>query len=124
MNNDEIRLAIAKAKGWREVHNTQGILMGGEPGEVAWWKPVPYWPTDIKAAWELVEEAQAAKVGLVLHNSLRFIPSPETWSYACTFYDPVGGPNHEVYSAEEETAPLAICRAWLAWDEGRKDRHE
>ena len=121
MTNDEIRIKIAKLKGWRvyDPKDYNGQLFGTSP-EGVFYSALPDWPGEMSPAWSLVEEARKAEVGVMIHNSLTILPVPDIWSYTCAFYDPIGGPHHKTYSAEAETAAMAICLAWLAWKEGDK----
>jgi hypothetical protein len=123
MTPEELQIAVEKALGWsREPHRNCDC------GKMAWYDPqggahmrdsVPSWPEDLSAAWELVEDAEAAGVGFELSNIHKDILTAKwlrtEWAYDATFFDPIGGPVSLKYKAEDLTAPLAICRAWLFW---------
>lgn len=109
MTNDELRLAIAKAKGWKYLPLTIAPFWTGE-GYVE----ASDWPEDIGAAWELVEEMRADKAitYVYLHgcDNGRVMPGKEYYvelsSGQCAYAD---------------TAPRAICMAWLKWQEGKRE---
>lgn len=144
---DELRLKIAKAKGypasvwsihkWTDTHDAlefdyRPCTMGAEvmypddrgdcPGLEMFvdgaWISVPDWPRSIAAAWELITEAEGAGVGFDLCDVVYTQPS-NVYFYEATFFDPIGGPNSKRYEARCSTVPEAICRAWLAWKEGK-----
>jgi hypothetical protein len=125
---DELRLRIAKAKGW-------GIYkIGVEPrkyiyplppedhinldpadisdGEIHWQSDAPDWPRDIAAAWELWDEMTAAKVELELSNQFS-----ERDPYMLKWSKGFGDIWHAVLAA---TVQKAIARAWLAWKEANE----
>jgi hypothetical protein len=127
-DNAELRLRIAKAKGYVFAYVTpshRGRLYPYSPGEIAVagsplaediadgheaeiaWGGTPNWPNDIAAAWELVEEAQAEPYEQAFQIN-RTVAISSRWS--CH----VG--NYHAYGA---TAPEAICRAYLAWMENK-----
>ena len=62
--------------------------------------PIPDWPNNIKAAWGLVEEMGAGV-------NIRHVVDTYGDKWHCSFNLPLW------YS--DDTAPLAICRAYLAW---------
>ena len=124
--NDEIRLAMAKAKGWRCIRfvstdrnppaRTVSCIV--EPGEVAvgegseFWVAensdewdvnlVPAWPTDIAAASELADELPAFTLTRYFEGTyqLSFYIAPYVSDGGCAYAD---------------TKERAICLAWLAW---------
>lgn len=122
--NEELRLEIAKAKGWKMWNtyykNTSFLPLCPEDKldvevgfEVEWvtshprlyWQTGdPNWPENIAAAWELVEEiplVEAVKVERTEKNE------PHYW---CAIVK-----GDDWYTGEAETAPRAICLAWLEW---------
>lgn len=77
------------------------------------WEPVPDWPASIADAWELVEDGKCtvgyAKVG-----------SDANGKWYASFYD-LGDKPHtgRSFDGHGDTAPLAICRAWLMAQEAQ-----
>jgi hypothetical protein len=135
MTDDELRLAIAKARGWTVYHYDKDYrdscyycLLNGDgypvnddymnnhhQTEAEAWADCPDWPTDLNAAFGLVREAEGQNVGFSLHNVS--YDNGKRITYEATFYDPWGGPKCEKYSVEATTPARAICEAWLKWKE-------
>jgi hypothetical protein len=108
MTPDELRIAIAKAKGWKtetfHTFSSSGRVVGTAP-DGKFFDTVPNWPADIAAAWELVEEVGAKNWTVTIENLadrptevLARIGIPFTLIW---------------YTGFSDTAPLALCRAWL-----------
>lgn len=78
------------------------------------WEQTPRYSTDIAAAWQVVEKWRAKGEGFQL-DSLGFtgVEGETDAAWRCSFMDATDG-GMEHYSAEAETAPLAICLAALA----------
>lgn len=117
MTPADLRLAIARAKGWKEVGPGGACLVVPPEGDprrnwAAEWDENGFpdwmenWPADITAAWELVDDARAAKMNVHIEA--------EAEECFCLFYPPELDESKEAQGIGE-TAPLAICRAWLAW---------
>ena len=123
----EVRLRIAKLKGYRWYDNGQrpialetyraypvywdGLGAQPEPSEYCDLKRLPAWTREETAAWSLVEEMRQA--GIVCE--VLAIPEErksKNGAYEIKLYD-ADLFIHEV----GETAPLTICRGWLAWQE-------
>ena len=117
MTDDEIRLKIAKAKGWVK---TDSVFTAGAVtiAAVGWYKSdaetntietmsvLPDWPRDIAAAWGLVEEMPHVRVvKWSIYWSCSVCPKD-------TFLDIPG-----YFYEQGDTAPRAICLAWIAWRE-------
>ena len=124
MTNEELRLAIAKAKGiqfhvsdggeWiqggyrmHREYTDKGDLIGkfyyeddGQP----YYDLCPNWPTSIADAWELVEE-MARGVDVVVSVSVHNGKSSASF----------GKGNWFRLSSNHDTAPRAICESYLAW---------
>jgi hypothetical protein len=130
MNEQEIRMEIAERKGMQR-HHLEPIYMEGycNDGEDSWdgyFCPrcqcsvlsynstpcCPDWPASIAAVWELLDELGPLEIGYSVENSLW---SKDELFVECVIYEPIGGPNSQKWKAEERTAPLAICKAWLSW---------
>ena len=133
MTNDELRIAIAKAKGmnagvveeWDDIYGThhthdyagdRNWYPAGTPihyAENGVFYPLPDWPNDIAAAWELVEEMITPKdesIAAILASHRPYIVwNGEDWIYL------VGGDESDEQVARGTTLPLAISRAWLIW---------
>ena len=124
MTNDEIRVKIAKLRGanWWEIDGQaylcnpmhaamlpKGAKVVDSPSPVSKvYYRVSNWPVDIKAAWELVEEmATPDNFGLSFWNN-------NVWE--CIYR------KEEDYTGfvEADTAPLAICHAFIQWKESQK----
>ena len=112
MTAEELRLAIAKAKGWKEVY---GKMYESTPMEhVYWTRPdgnrtlyPDDWAGYISAAWDLVEEMGHMRWSITIEN----MPS-KPQEVVCRAFMPFIPGRINGYG---ETAPLAICRCWLAW---------
>lgn len=129
MTDDELRLEIAKAKGWNFPHEeiyTQFVTremamdacdmsMEGMPIPDSVWVQgdgdPPNWPADISAAWELVEEVITADYRAGIWQLKE--------GYNCSILKPIYLDGDEfvrcVTESQADTAPRAICEAWLAW---------
>jgi len=106
MDGDALRLAVAKALGWRRVYKGSGFIVSLSPkGEE---ELLPDWPRDIAAAWELMEEMRNAELNVTIYHAV----GVDGWIVSLDYMD-----NFAYYG---ETAPIAICRAWLAWKGGAK----
>jgi hypothetical protein len=109
---EELRLAIIKAKGiitgTAQTHDFRHgygpVRMINLPDG----KDIPNWPADIAAAWELVEEIIADGRQVLLYC--------DRYNYVCKILEHRFG-GKMLFVSEADTAPLAICRAWLAWKE-------
>ena len=71
MTDDELRIKAAELRGWTDICNIRLIVGGKDLTMRPNWQgrtpdglldpvPIPDWPNDIAAAWELVEQARAA----------------------------------------------------------------
>lgn len=69
----------------------------------------PYWTEHMNAAWELVEEVPPDKWFVSVDR--------DHTRWMCFFGSNVSSED-EYYQGEGDTAPLAICRAYLLWKEG------
>jgi hypothetical protein len=123
MTPEEIRQEIAERRGWSYVvvsHKytalPDGKLSEGIPiygyifnGGVSY---PPDWPASIAAAWELVEEISKGDYT----TSLTYSDCADVVIYDQGNGDPEADPSLiYVSSGHADTAPLAICKAWLAW---------
>ena len=144
MSNDELRLAIAKAKytlveirlcskdpecgDWSEIQSLD--LMGNDAnpcyqlqpcygennGENMWWEVCPNWPTNITAAWELFEELRQNmfRVQLSIWNN------KPIW-LAQAFYRQEHDEHKHFLNGRGDTASQAICMLWLSWKGGNNE---
>lgn len=107
---DELQAEIAEKRGWKlseppfkSSNTVEWLTPGGGVGT-----SLPKWTTEISAAWGVLEEMKrhplVVNVKLNISNNVKI-----------TFleYRPIPHNNAIIYEAD--TAPLAICRAWLAW---------
>jgi hypothetical protein len=72
-----------------------------------------FWITHMGDAWTLLDEVSKLEIGYSIENSLYSME--DNPSVECVIYEPIGGPFSQKWGARENTAPLAICKAWLAW---------
>jgi hypothetical protein len=105
MDSDELRKKIAELNGWTEIDEPVYGEAKSPDGEYKPWCYIPEWPTDIGVAMELVDEAQAEPHLQVF--SLERVPSINP-RWRCT----IG-----IHSRAADTAPRAICLAFIAWKE-------
>ena len=77
--------------------------------------PVPDWPHSIADAWELVEEMMKPTPDTGIFG-VRVVCNHET-GWACLYEESDGS----ITVRNADTAPLAICRAWVAWKKDGKD---
>ncbi len=118
MTNDEMRIAIGKLRGFDvaispsatrdhlwfqlfkdgERYSTNSYLVEDKA-----WRDAPNWPENIADAWELWEELPPFK-SIEYH-------APMNRPYSVMYT--VGNTHHQF---DADTAPLAICVAWLAWE--------
>ena len=120
LTDNEIRLKIAELKGWRvyDVNLDYRVekYMGTSP-EGVFYAVLPDWPTDIAAAWEMVEEIKAAGIWFMMGNP-DFNPDAAMvhgwWAKLYLPDDDTGGIEIEQVA---DTAARAICLAWLTWKE-------
>lgn len=123
MTNDEIRLKIAKLKleplGWCVINSERGWFEKKReyaPGvEVKKLENTPNWPENVADAWGLFEELSAN------HFSTKLM----TWDHvdnACIILHHRQGHDENISDDEimADTAPRAICLAWIAWKESQK----
>ena len=126
MTHDEIaqldaaglRLEVARVKGFidnREFCENEFLGPDNEwyylESEYEADRIVPNWPADIAAAWELVEEMRAAGQLVII----KLWPEPaEFFSIEILWKRDKDG----YVQTKGDTAPLAICRAWLMWKQG------
>jgi len=121
MTPEQLREAIAKAKGWRCI-----VVDHGDFSRTIWWdKPdgtsaptLPDWPTNIANAWELVDEIRASGCELRIDTD-RNGGGADIYSVAIMKFrgDGRGTGWTQVVEAEAPTAPFAISRCWLMWKE-------
>jgi len=99
MTDDEIRTSIAKAKGIEKIGwvHPNGTFV---PGYL-------YWLTDIKAAWELVDEMESQDIRLIIFTGVNDIHGYKKGEDDTILFEIYGAP----------TIKHAICLAWLAWKE-------
>lgn len=107
MDAAQLRLAIARAKGWERFLSLDGHMLGRSP-DGTWFDSVPDWPNDISAAWELVEE-----MGKSCKVHVSYYAFDTKWYCSTIRVDEID--DVLIFFAKDDTAPLAICRAWLLW---------
>ncbi len=112
MSDTELRIEVAKAKGWKNVKYlpVSETIMGIPPDGEMIPDYVPNYPHDISAAWELVEEIKDNFEDFQLYHHFEDQPGD---GWYCSF-----GQNNK-YLVIADTAPKAITRAYLIWNEER-----
>ena len=131
MTPEQLRVEIAKKKGWTfsktaggnvwaQFHGSIGSLgyseidaLSVESGKL---NISTDYPNDIAAAWGLVLDLQKSNVGFELYNCWITSIDGERWTYEVILYDPIGQ-SIGSEKIEAPTAPLAISRAWMIWSE-------
>jgi hypothetical protein len=134
MNDDELRLKIAKLKGVDKLEHLPETYYerafiddDGRPDGVDGWEcprchanmsdPLccPSWPRDIAAAWGLVEEVQEYGMSVCVQT--------EFSQYSCFISkypnSPIPYTAYKAIDTLADTAPRAICLAWLKWKEAQ-----
>lgn len=107
LSGEKLRIAVAKAVGWTEIHETvidgYHVLVGIQHDSTATWAvPVDRYESDIGAAWELVNRLMA-----------------DGWSFAIISAEESGWlitlarNRYSIGNVFGNTAPEAICRAFL-----------
>ena len=113
VNNNEITIKIAQLRGWTDV-KYQGSIIGIPPMDSCL-RCTPDWPISIADAWELVEEMRAN------HFSIKLMAWDHTDKWVVITHHRQGHdekiPDDEI---ESDTAPLAICLAYIQWKESQK----
>lgn len=132
LSGRELDAAVAEyVMGWSKHRRKNPLYRYGDPGldfiwvppqfngNVAYRRSLPWYSSDISAAWQVVEELEWP---INLHNCVH-----GEWECAilCPYEDENGEPR---VAAVEPTAPAAICRAALllkvAEAEGQRPRDE
>lgn len=122
MTDDELRIAIAKLKGW--TIETKTVTTPTRDGKrftytASFWKlpndmhrEPPYWAEDIGASWELMEELTQNFFRVYLMRG----DADDNWTVQC---EPRKGHDEpdKAWWVSANTAARAICLAWLAWKE-------
>ena len=73
---------------------------------------VPNYAKDIRAAWELVTEMIAAGCFVVVQSGNGIDDNDNDNMFTCVVYSDI------LLTKSGDTAPLAICGAYIAWKEG------
>jgi hypothetical protein len=110
MSIEQLRLEIAKAKGWTDINTDHWFA--DRPTEIAncyVCEDVPNWPTDIAAAWELVKDGKypcgIISIARPLDSEKKFEGGWRIW------YRTESGFLSEFI--DTDTAARGICCAWL-----------
>ena len=114
--NDELRRKIAEVNGWIVQESPTELWY---LDEIARWQIVPNWPVNIADAWELVEEMRESGYvfDLRARREQNIVMEGENynhdrWSCEC---HPFGTITTKAILETADTAPRAICLAWLEW---------
>ena len=116
MTNDEIRRKIAKLQGWTRVVSRHGFITGIPLTDKDSLNDVPDWPVNIAYAWLLAIEAGLS----VMKTDKGYIAGvfDLDWEYLDPEDGVIDGHLSDGY-AEANTAPLAICLAYIQWKESQ-----
>lgn len=113
MTDDELRRKIAEAKGIE--YEVLTFVVGNEyvykDEEKDQFTPIPDWPVSIADAFELLESDEVYGYKLLK-------PVSWPWKHQCWIMPKIHP--MQKFSAEADTAPRAICLAYLAWKEAQK----
>lgn len=101
---DELNSKIEDLLGWK----FDGKNWRGPGGSV--WEEHKNYARDIAAAWELMAEMEADEQEPCIYHS------PGIIGWVCSFTPRT---KYVTIGYHGETAPEAICRAWLAWKEAQ-----
>ena len=110
MTPEQLRLAIAKIKGFVKMHYPDEDTWGVRYDDKEWPNcdafrqvPLPHWSTDMSDAWELAEEMQ-----MTITPNHCYPVVKARW---CVDTELKG--EGELWLVGAETAPIAICRVYL-----------
>jgi len=114
MTPEEIRIEIAERKGIEIINPFPSMLTyidGKTSNGLNHYAPVPNWPEDIAAAWKLWEEIPGESV------------SKQNGQYCAGWIDKRDSTEFvRLYRCQfGATAPLAICKAWIAWKRSEEE---
>lgn len=142
LDDDALRLEVAKRCGWTNVHMTKRIGLRGRCPQ-GWDDSVPNYTGRIYEAIALLD-------GMTYPDgvSVEYAICKDTYSHIDNI-DPLPAPVFEVkifrcnpisvydvtifgrnpisdvdYRATADTLPRAACEAWLMWDDGKEAQHE
>jgi hypothetical protein len=118
MTNDEIRMKIAELKGWTFVDKKAFVGCKDTSGLSAFVE-CPNWPEKIVDAWELAIEAGLS----VVKSGNGYLAG--RYDLDQEYLDEDMGIIDGHFSrgyAEANTAPRAICLAWIAWKESENSK--
>ena len=116
MDNDEIRIKIAELKGveYEVIHFIEGDELCIKDDDNAY-MPIPNWSVSIADAWELVEEMRNEHEIDIASDKL----SDGSSTYCMKIFTFRGDGKGTGWRLEHittaDTAPRAICLAWLEW---------
>jgi hypothetical protein len=119
MTNEEIRLLIAQTMGWEDIvyrftySEGMNTPFGTSPKGISY-SQLPNWPISIANAWQLLEEMAVGLQGFTI-TSEHYGSGQTTWR-ASEYADPYDGDCEQVgIVIRDDSAPRAICLAWLEW---------
>lgn len=123
MTNEELRVAVAEARGWTQIRTVNRVMMGVRPNETRTFQTVAILsPSKTLTAISLVPNFPTdANAALTLCDAL----AKDGWHFAV---DGVVGNPFEVVFAKSDTdrviahgptLPIALCRAYLKTRESR-----
>ena len=125
MTYDKIKERVAELRGYKRMY---GLMDKASTQEHEYWitpdglKTVilPNYPANILDAWELIEEIESAPETMTLfsivHQGSDITPNKLIWhaKFRNCWKD------FKEYIAEADTAPLAICHAFIQWKKCQK----
>lgn len=114
MTNQEINEAVARKLGWVYLEDGCEILSLGHlhrPSGVCWFAMSPRYCEDIAAAWEIMEREDFMIVAM--SDSKEYRAGKFIGNYGPAGEEPTYVYGHWSVVAVAETAPMAICLAFL-----------
>jgi len=114
MTDQEINDRILLLHGWRKVEKREWFEeQMYTDGNVVWrHRDMPNYSGDMRAAYELVLEMCSAKFSVNINTNV------DASGIFCVCS--MGDENLVYFVGVGETAPLAICKLYLAWKEGNR----
>ena len=124
----ELDKAVAELKGWQQVKPSgtiSGIKLCGEPpiGVFGFRMPVPHYSSETSAAWPLLEEIHTKPYSVevfLVHECESEIKYIVNVLLMHEFTEDFMA-DRSMISVFSNTAPEAICKAYLLWKENQDD---
>lgn len=114
MTDEEVNIAVARKLGWTYEQNPNALTGYWERGE-DFFEVLPDYCHSIAAAWEVVEKMKPDSIAI--EHFERGYGDTEKWRCVFSCSSPVCDCNDDAeterYEATADTAPMAICKAFL-----------